>query len=109
MEEQHKLMPFEGREIRKLWHQDEWWFSVVDVIEILTNSVTPRKYWNTLKTREPQLSSICGQLKMPSADGKKYKTDAANTEGGASDCHVCPFAQSRAVKIVVGTSGQRTH
>ena len=75
------LAPFEGKQIRKVLHNEEWYFSTVDVIEVLTDSVTPRKYWNTLKTREPQLSSICGQLKMPSADGKNYKTDCANTEG----------------------------
>lgn len=81
MDEQNKLMPFEGKEIRKIWHEDQWFFSVIDVIEVLTDSVTPRKYWNTLKTREPQLSSVCGQLKLPASDGKKYKTDCANTEG----------------------------
>ncbi len=81
MDEQNKLMPFEGKEIRKIWHENQWFFSVIDVIEVLTDSVTPRKYWNTLKTREPQLSSVCGQLKLPASDGKKYKTDCANTEG----------------------------
>ncbi len=81
MDEQNKLMPFEGKEIRKIWHNDQWHFSIVDVIEVLTDSVTPRKYWNTLKTREPQLSSVCGQLKVQSKDGKFYKTDCANTEG----------------------------
>jgi DNA-damage-inducible protein D len=81
MNEQNKLTPFEGKEIRKVRHEDQWFFSVIDVIEVLTDSATPRKYWNTLKTREPQLSSVCGQLKLPASDGKKYKTDCANTEG----------------------------
>ena len=77
----NKLVLFQEKQIRRIWHNEEWHFSVVDVIEVLSNSPTPRKYWNTLKTREPQLSSVCGQLKMLSADGKNYKTDAANTEG----------------------------
>ena len=48
MEEQH-LMPFEGNAIRKIWHNDEWYFSVVDVIEVLTDSPLPRQYWNKVK------------------------------------------------------------
>ena len=75
------LIPFEGKPIRKIWHNDEWYFSVVDVIEVLTDSPIPRNYWNLLKKRESQLHTICMQLKLVSKDGKKYKTDCANTEG----------------------------
>ena len=77
----NQLTPFENKAIRRVWHNEQWYFSVIDVIEVLTDSVTPRKYWNTLKTREPQLSSICGQLKLKASDGKNYKTDCTNTEG----------------------------
>ena len=75
------LIPFEGKPIRKIWHNDEWYFSVVDVIEVLTDSPIPRNYWNLLKKRESQLHTNCMQLKLVSKDGKKYKTDCANTEG----------------------------
>ena len=77
---------FESRQVRTAWNEDaeEWYFSVVDVIEILTDSPRPRKYWNALKTKlqaeGSELSQFLGQLKMQSEDGKFYKTDVANTE-----------------------------
>jgi len=80
------LAIFKGKKIRKLIEQNEWWFSVVDVIEALTDSVNPRDYWFKMKIRVDdeekfQLSTICRQLKLESSDGKKYETDCANTEG----------------------------
>ena len=81
MDEQNKLTLFEGRQIRKIWHEEQWYFSIVDVIEVLTDSPIPRNYWNILKKREPQLHTFCMQLKLKSKDGKNYKTDCANTEG----------------------------
>ena len=63
MEEQ-KLIPLEGKEIRKTWHEEKWFFSVIDVIGILTESVEPRNYWATLKKREFQLLTVCQQLKL---------------------------------------------
>ena len=75
------LTPFEGKEIRKIEHNGEWYFSVVDVIGVLTESVSAKHYWATLKKREIQLVTNCQQLKLPAADGKNYKTDCANTEG----------------------------
>ena len=80
MDEQN-LIPFEGKEVRKVLHNGEWHLSVVDIIEVLTDSPIPRNYWNLLKKREPQLHTICMQLKLKSKDGKNYKTDCANTEG----------------------------
>ena len=79
-----KLAVFEGKEIRKIIHNGEWWFSVVDVVEVLAESPTPRQYWGKVKKREftdLQLSPVWVQLKLASADGKKYATDCANTEG----------------------------
>jgi hypothetical protein len=77
---------FKGKKIRKTIHDNEWWFSVIDVIEALTGSDRPRKYWNDLKKKLVaegylQLSEKIGQLKLISADGKAYATDCANTEG----------------------------
>ena len=79
--ENQDLMPFGGKPIRKIWHNEEWYFSVVDVIEVLTDSPIPRNYWNLLKRREKQLHTNCMQLKLLSTDSKMYKTDCANTEG----------------------------
>jgi hypothetical protein len=81
-----KIALFKGNKIRKTIHQNEWWFSVVDVVEALTDSVKPRVYWNAMKTRVKsedgiELSTICRQLKLESSDGKKYETDCANAEG----------------------------
>ncbi|MDD2500320.1 MAG: BRO family protein [Geobacter sp.] len=80
-----KLAVFEGRQIRKTIHNDEWWFSVVDVVAVLTDSADPKDYWYRIKKREKlsgvELSTICRQLKLPAADGKEYATDCANTEG----------------------------
>jgi DNA-damage-inducible protein D len=79
--EDNKITVFESKNIRREWHDEEWYFSVVDVIEALTDSPIPRNYWSLLKKREPQLHTTCMQLKLKSADGKSYKTDCANTEG----------------------------
>ncbi|MCX6810083.1 MAG: Bro-N domain-containing protein [Candidatus Berkelbacteria bacterium] len=77
---------FRQKEIRKTIYKNEWWFSVVDVIEALTESGRPSAYWTAMKARVKnedgfQLSTICRQLKLESADGKRYATDCANTEG----------------------------
>ena len=84
MEEHNTLSIFEGKHIRKLWQSNEWYFSVIDVIQTLTDSSNPRNYWNMLKKRESEhdveLYTICVQLKLHSIDGKSYMTDCANTE-----------------------------
>ena len=77
---------FQSQEIRSHWdaEQEQWLFSVIDVVGALTKSSNPRKYWSVLKTRlrkeGSQLATNCSQLKMISADGKYYLTDVANTE-----------------------------
>ena len=106
MESNDKLIVFENKHIRRLWHEGEWHFSIVDVIEILTDSPTPRKYWNTIKTREPQLSSLCRQLKLPSADGKNYKTDCANTEGVLRIIMSVPSPKAEPFKMWLATVGK---
>ncbi len=78
---------FQDKKIRAQYNKQEekWYFAVVDVIEVLTESVKPRDYWYRLKKREKtngiDLSTICRQLKLPSTDGKKYTIDCASTEG----------------------------
>jgi len=80
-----QLAAFEGNHIRKILHEGEWWFSVIDIVEVLTGSERPRKYWSDLKKKllqegYDQLSEKIGQLKLQSSDGKFYATDCANTE-----------------------------
>jgi hypothetical protein len=78
---------FEDKKVRSLWNEseDEWYFSVVDVIQVLTDSSIPKDYWYRMKKREKlsgfELSTICRQLKIEASDGKKYATDCASTEG----------------------------
>ncbi|MDP3997306.1 MAG: Bro-N domain-containing protein [bacterium] len=81
-----KIALFKGKKIRKTIYQNEWWFSVIDVVEALTDSLDPNDYWYKMKIRvkdeeKIELSTICRQLKLESSDGKKYGTDCANTEG----------------------------
>jgi len=78
------LVVFQGKKIRRIWHKKEWWFSVVDIIEALTESERARKYWSDLKVKLAEegfeLSEKIGQLKLLSSDGKYYETDCANTK-----------------------------
>ena len=81
-----QLALFKGKKIRKIIHENEWYFSVIDIVEALTDSTNPRDYWFKIKTRAEeeekiQLSTICRQLKLESSDGKKYETDCASVEG----------------------------
>lgn len=77
---------FEEKKVRTIWdaENEEWYFSVVDVVAVLTESENPNNYWKVLKNRlkkeGSQLVTNCNQLKMPSSDGKMYKTDCMNTE-----------------------------
>ena len=77
---------FESKKIRSQWdaEKETWYFSIVDVIEVLIGTERPRKYWSDLKARlkkeGSELSAKIGQLKMESEDGKMYKTDVADTE-----------------------------
>jgi len=84
MKEIHKIVVFQDKKIRRIWHKEEWWFSVVDVVTILTESSRPRKYWSELKTKLLEegfeVSAIIGQLKFESFDGKLRLTDCANTK-----------------------------
>jgi len=74
---------FNNVPVRSVWDENtsEWWLCSVDIIEALSLSTSSRKYWNTLKTRNPQLSSICRQLKLTAKDGKKYLTDVIDDDG----------------------------
>jgi hypothetical protein len=86
MTQQEAIKIFEDKKVRTLWdeEQEKWYFSIVDTIEVLTDSPNPRKYWSVLKARlkkeGSQLATNCSQLKMQSADGKFYKTDVADPE-----------------------------
>jgi len=81
----NQIAIFRGKQIRKIIYNNEWWFSIIDIIEILTGSDRSRKYWSDLKKKliaegYIELSEKIGQLKLMANDGKYYSTDCANTE-----------------------------
>lgn len=81
---QDKLIVFESKEIRRVWHQEEWWFAVADIVEILTDSKDVRQYIKRMRQRDEALNlywgTNCTLLEMVAKDGKKRKITAANTE-----------------------------
>ena len=86
MEQKNKIILFQDQKIRRIWREDEWYFSVIDIVGVLTDSANPRDYWYKMKIRvktedgfEP--STVCRQFKIEAPDGKQRKTDCANTEG----------------------------
>jgi len=86
MSKQNKIQLFQKQKVRTHWDEEKeiWYFSIIDVIEVLTSNKRPRKYWNDLKKKllleGSQLSEKIGQLKMQSSDGKFYNTDVLDTE-----------------------------
>jgi hypothetical protein len=87
MTQETAIKLFEDKKIRTHWDEqtEEWYFSVIDVVEVLTDSSNPRDYWFKMKQRVTledgiELSTICRQLKMISSDGKRYNTDCANVQ-----------------------------
>ena len=80
-----RIAVFKGKEVRKTIHNNEWWFSITDIIEALTGTERPRKYWNDLKKKlikegYSEVSEKIGQLKLQAPDGKLRLTDCTNTE-----------------------------
>jgi len=105
-ENKNALAIFEGKEIRKVWHNAEWFFSVVDIIEVLTESPAPRQYWGVLKGREIKLLTICLQLKLESSDGKKYLTDCVNTKNAFRLIQSIPSKKAEPFKMWLAQVGK---
>jgi hypothetical protein len=86
MTKENAIQLFDNKKVRTVWdaEQEKWFISIIDVIEVLTETERSRKYWSDLKAKlkkeGSQLSENIGQLKMQSSDGKFYKTDVADTE-----------------------------
>ena len=107
----NELKVFENNKIRSVYDEEKeiWYFSAVDIIEVLTESKEPRKYWSVLKTRlkkeGSQLATICSQLKMKAADGKFYKTDALDAEGCLRLVQSVPSPKAEPVKLWLAKTG----
>jgi hypothetical protein len=80
MDSEKSLVVFQNKKIRRIWFNEEWHFSVTDIIAILVDSKDEMAYWRKLKQREPQLVTICHGLKMPAKDGKLRYSDCVNTK-----------------------------
>lgn len=100
-----KLAVFQDKKIRRIWHNNEWFFSVVDVVGSLTDSDNPNNYWKVLKHREAQLVTICNQLKLQSLDGKYYSTDCVNTEGAFRLIQSVPSPKAEPFKLWLAKTG----
>ena len=87
MKQDNAIILFQEKQVRRIWQNGQWYFAITDVIELLTETPQPRRYWSTLKKKilktegATQLLPLMEQLKLEAADGKKYLTDAATTKG----------------------------
>lgn len=112
MAEQNEIQLFDGKQVRYVWDeaQEKYFFSVVDVIQVLTDSANPRKYWSVLKTRLKQegseMATNCSQLKLPASDGKSYLTDVADTEQVFRLIQSVPSKKAEPFKLWLAALGQ---
>ncbi len=109
MEDQNKIIVFQEKGIRRIWHKDEWWFSVVDVIEVLTESSQPARYWSDVKKRSKKESkqsfAFCERLNLVRPDGKTYPTDCANTESMFRIIQAIPSPKAEPFKLWLAKVG----
>lgn len=108
-DQQNKLVVFQNKKIRRIWHNDEWYFSAVDIVEALTESPSPRQYWEKVKQREfldIQLSPIWLQLKLESSDGKKYNTDCVNIKNAFRLIQSIPSKKAEPFKMWLAQLGK---
>jgi DNA-damage-inducible protein D len=113
MTDDRALLPFDegnGRLIRRQWHDGRWFFSVVDVVSVLTDSPNPRNYWSMLKRRladegAAETYTNCVQLKMRSLDGKLRATDAADTETMLRIVQSIPSPKAEPIKLWLAKVG----
>jgi DNA-damage-inducible protein D len=106
---QNRLAVFQDKNIRRIWHEEEWFYSVVDIIEILTDSPTPRQYWGKVKDREftkLQLSPIWVRLKLKATDGKFRQTDCVNTKGAFRLIQSIPSKKAEPFKLWLAQVGK---
>ena len=112
MPQQEAIKLFEQAKIRTVWDEDQekWFFSIIDVIAVLTESENPRKYWSVLKTRlkneGSELATNCSQLKLQAVDGKRYLTDVADTEQILRLIQSIPSKKAEPFKLWLARVGQ---
>lgn len=100
---------FQQKEIRRTWFKDEWWFSILDIVEVLAETPYPRQYWEKIKQREFiifQLSPIWLQLKLISNDGKKYNTDCVSMQNALRLIQSIPSKKAEPFKMWLAQVGK---
>ena len=113
MEDNFAIQLFEGKKVRIVWdeEQEKYYFSVVDIVQVLTESADGRKYWNKLKQRLKEEGNesvtICHQLKLPSSDGKRYLTDVADLQGIFRIIQSIPSKKAEPVKQWLAQLGEQ--
>jgi DNA-damage-inducible protein D len=106
----NQLTPFEGTNIRKVWHEGDWHFAVTDIIQALIETASPRQYWTKVKNRlsdESQLQPFWLQLKMIAPDGKNRLTDCANTEGVFRILMAVPSPKAEPFRLWLASLGKQ--
>jgi DNA-damage-inducible protein D len=109
MDANDKLLVFENKHIRRLWHKGEWFFSIIDIVEALSDSTQPSSYWNKVKKsiqKESQSLPFWQRLKLLSSDGKNYLTDCSNTEGVLRIIMSVPSPKAEPFKMWLATVGK---
>ena len=110
--ENKDLIPFEGKPIRKVWHNGELYLSVVDVVEVLSDSPKPKRYWTDLKRRSEKETgqgyAFCVPLKLTASDGRQRLTDCANIEGILRIVMSVPSPKAEPLKLWLAEQGKRT-
>lgn len=96
----HPIRYFNNKPVRAVWDNEKtlWWYSAVDFISILVDPNSPRRYWNNVKVRNPELSPFCGQLKLFATDGKKYVSDVINEDGVRLLLSIIPSKYKKAIQ-----------
>ncbi len=102
---ENELALFEQKPIRRAELDGIVYFSIVDIVEVLTGSAAPSKYWDAVKRREPQLSTICRKMKLLSLDGRKRPSDCADTEGVLRIVMSIPSPKAEPLKLWLANVG----
>ena len=111
MEQDSKIILFQEKQVRRLWYHEQWFFSIIDVVGIFSESKDPQRYWSVLKSRLKKqegldVTTICSKLKMAGLDGKNYPTDCANTEGVLRLIMSVPSPNAEPFKLWMAKVGQ---
>ena len=105
MNEANALVVFQDKKIRRIWHEKEWFYSVTDIVGVLTDSKDEMAYWRKLKQREPQLVTICHGLKIPAKDRKLRYADCLNTKNAFRLIQSIPSKKAEPFKLWLAQIG----